>query len=182
VAAVAVFGVAGQQIEGVGQYGHRGQQGVDGGLGLAGHIQDDARSERRADAAAQDGQGCSTPPFGAHQLGDAGKRAVADGKSCLRGHIACGDAGTSGGDDEPDEGGGLAQCVLDGFLLVWNRKQGNRFEPTGAQSPGDSGAGKILLQSFGTGVAYCNYRRAVTLWGHLFDCTKWNAITDLMRK
>jgi len=177
-----VFSIAGQQVERVGQNGQGGQQGTGGSGGLAGNVEDDACAEGSAEAAAERGERGGAAAVGAHHFGNAVEQTIADGEGRLGGNVAGGDSGASGGDDEAGLGGGFPQCVLDGSLLVWNYKQGNRFESVRAQDESDGGSGKVFPLAAGARVADGNYGCGLTLFGHLFDCTNCRAITNLMRK
>lgn len=124
-----VFGTAREKVEGVGQDRQGGSERIDGAGEAAGQIEDDAGTQSSAKGAAEDGQRGLTAALGADQLGDARQHAFADGLGRFGGHIAGTNAGSAGGDDEVDLGGGVAECVFDDLLFVWNGKPQCGFEP-----------------------------------------------------
>ena len=123
-----MLGAAFQQIERVGQHGQCGAQRTDCAAGAAWNVEDQRRSTGAANGSAEDRQGRLKAALGAHQLGDAVEQAVADGTGGLRCDIAESDTGSAGGNHEGSGGGGVAECVFEYPLIVWNRNAERRFE------------------------------------------------------
>ena len=115
----AVFGVAGEQVEGVAKERQHGLERGDGTARAAGKVQDEGLAEGSADGAAEGCVGGFGETGGAHAFGDAIEQAIADGAGSFGSDIAGTNAGSSSGDDEARARGGGAECVFNGLALVW---------------------------------------------------------------
>lgn len=169
-----MLGEAMEQIDGVGQDRERGLKGGDGSDGAAGDIQDDGDAEGSAEGAAEGGERSFAQAGGAHQLGDAVEEAVADGAGGLRGNVAGSDAGAPGGNDEIGGSGGAAEGILDGGAIVGDDDADNGLKTGGFEGAREGGAGEILAESAGAGVAHGDDGRGLAVRicakDHVPDC------------
>lgn len=94
-------------------------EGRDSSARAAGQVENEGLAEGSAEGTAE---GCVRglgEADSAHALGDTVEEAVADGAGGVGSDIAEADSGSASGDDETRVGGGSAECVFDGFALVW---------------------------------------------------------------
>lgn len=147
----------GEQAEGVGQHGKDGVQRGEGAARGAGQVDDERGAEQAAEAAAEHGEGRLLAAGGAHLLGEAIEKAGADGAGGLRGDIARGDAGAACGDDERRAGGSAGEGCFNLRLLIGNQSVFDHVKPSEGQGLGDGGAGEVLAEAAGRGVADGNH-------------------------
>ena len=113
-----MVGVAGEEVEGVGEKMEDGAEGGFGSAGAAGEIEDEGVAGDAADAAAEGGEGGVLGALLADELGEAGDEAGADGEGGLGCDVAGGEAGAAGGEDEISAGGRGAKGRYEGVEFV----------------------------------------------------------------
>jgi hypothetical protein len=114
-----VFGLTGEQIERVAHQREHSAKRGDGTARASGQVQDQRGTNGAAETAAQGGEWSLPATLGAHDLGNALEKAVANCPSGLGGDVAGADTGASGGNYQAGLGGGRAKCVFDGLNFVW---------------------------------------------------------------
>ena len=169
-----MLGESVEQVDGVGQDRERSLKGGDGAGGTAGNIQDDGGTEGSAEGAAEGGERSLAEAGGTHQLGNAVEEAVADGTGGFRGDITGSDAGATGGHDEIGGSGGAAEGILDGGAIIGDDDADNGLKTSGFEGAREGGAGEILAESAGAGVAHGDDGRGLAVRicakDHVPDC------------
>ncbi len=142
-------GLAGEQVERVGQQVEHGAEGAGCAGGASGKVeQQRAAGGVDVDAAETAAEGCEgglAQAVLADELGDAGDEAVAEGECGLGGDVAGAEAGAAGGDEQGDGGrGGAEGCGEVGEVV--GPDEGVEHVRAGLGEDGcDGGAGEIDL-------------------------------------
>ena len=148
-----MLGIAGEEIQGVGQEGKDGAEGAFGSAGAAGEVENEGVAGDAADAAAEGGVGGVVHAILTDKLGEAGDEAVADGEGGLGGYVARGEAGATRGEDQ----GGAAGCCAQGggeeFDLIGDQEGVQHLGAGLGEQMGDGWAGEIDLRAGDAAVA-----------------------------
>lgn len=114
-----MFGLAADELEGVGEDGFNGGEVFADGFFGAGEVDDEGALGDTGEAAAEGGHGGVGEAGGAHQFGDARGFAIDDAAGGFRGVVARTKSGAAGGEDEVEAvGDPAAEGCFDGFGVV----------------------------------------------------------------
>lgn len=121
-----VGGLAGEEIEGVGQEMKDGLEGGDGAARAAGEVEEESGAggveeagvEDGADASAEGGEWGVTEAVGADELRETGDETGGYGEGGFGCDVTGGETGAAGGDDERGAGGGGTEAVGEGEDVV----------------------------------------------------------------
>lgn len=131
-----------------------GFQRLDGGLRIAGNINDQAGAQGRGDGAAHGGKWGIFQSLTAHVFSESFQDAFAHRPGSLRRDIAGGDPGASGCDHQPCMLGLFTDCKSNPGYIIGNNHALVHAEPGLAKAVDDGGPGAVYAQTPGTGVTY----------------------------
>jgi hypothetical protein len=152
-----MLGVAGEEIQGVGEEREDGAERAFGSARAAGEVEEEGvaggMGDDAAEASAECGVGGVVGAGLADEFGEAGDEAVADGERGFGGDVAGGEAGAAGGEDEVGAGGGFAQGGGEVVELVGEGEGFEEMRAGGGEEVGEGGAGEVGLRAGETAVA-----------------------------
>jgi hypothetical protein len=140
-------GVAGQEVEGVGELREDSLEGIGGAGGGAREVEDEGGAERPAETAAESGEGRALGRVLADELGEAGNEALADGEGGFGGEVAGGEPSAAGGEHQRGASGGVAEGFGEARELVGEREVVEDQRAGCGEEAGDSRAGEVDLRA-----------------------------------
>jgi len=121
-------------------------------------------------AAALHGERCVFCALKTHAFGDAFEKTLADGPRGFRGHVALGNASSTGSDDQTSLGAKTYDCLFDCRLVVGDNSSRNYSKVSLLERFHQGRAGKVVALTARAGIAHgenCRPPRVSCRGGHL---------------